>query len=341
MKTPRASALLLAAALVAGAAPAAGQDAISLFKQGRALVEQNRWAEACPLFQEAHRIDPNALGILLNLADCSKQIGNSATAWSSYQEAEFLAKKTGDAGREKYAHDNAAALEPTLSRIVIHARETPGLIIQRDDQMVGKGIWGTGTALPIDPGAHKIEATAPGYSVWSTTITVGPRSDLKTIEIPQLVPSETAGPGGGPSPRAPPSVGYAVGGLGGRGPDPRRRLRRPRHERLEQAQERLHRQRLHDAERSEQPLLGQHQGPDLHRRPRRRRRPPRHRRRPRHPRPPPPRRRRAPDGAAGPERRAPGGESRGGGEVLRAIGLSAPPMKCAATTLPWMMERLA
>jgi tetratricopeptide (TPR) repeat protein len=216
MSTSRAVALFLAAALFAGTAPAAGQDAISLFKQGRALVEQNRWAEACPLFQEAHRIDPNALGILLNLADCSKQIGNTATAWTSYQEAEFIAKKTGDAGREKYAHDGAAALEPTLSRIVIHARETPGLIIRRDDQMVGKGIWGTGTAFPIDPGPHKIEATAPGYSVWSTTITVGPRNDLKTIEIPQLILSETPGPGGGPSPALRPA-GFAIGGLGAAG----------------------------------------------------------------------------------------------------------------------------
>jgi hypothetical protein len=216
MKTARAAAPLLVAALLAGAAPAAGQDAISLFKQGRALVEQNRWAEACPLFQEAHRIDPNALGILLNLADCSRQIGNSATAWASYQEAEFIAKKTGDTGREKYAHDGAAGLEGTLSRIVIHAKETPGLIIRRDDQMVGKAIWGTGTAFPIDPGTHKIEATAPGYSVWSTTITVGPRNDLKTVEIPQLLPSETTGPGGGPSPVLRP-VGFAVGGLGAAG----------------------------------------------------------------------------------------------------------------------------
>jgi hypothetical protein len=201
----------LSACSLAASTGAHAQDAISLFKQGRALVEANCWAEACPLFAEAHRIDPNALGILLNLADCNKRIGKTASAWSAFQEAEFLAKKAQDRDREQYAHDGAASLEPTLSRLRIDVKDTPGLMIRRNDQEVGKGVWGM--PFPVDPGPHKIEATAPGYSVWSTTITVGAARDLQTIEIPGLVKAPEGSLPGSPAPglRA---AAFVVGGTG-------------------------------------------------------------------------------------------------------------------------------
>jgi hypothetical protein len=207
---------LVAAAVTAAtltSTPAQAQNAIGLFKQGRALVEAGRWAEACPLFDEAHRLEPKALGILMNAGDCDKHVGKNASAWSAYQEAEFIAKRDGDREREQLCHNEAAALEPTLSRLRINTKDTPGLVIRRDDQEVGRGVWGT--AFPVDPGPHKIEATAPGYSVWTTTLTIGPQRDLQVMEIPTL--TRAAGADGGGSGAGLRTASFVVGGIGAAG----------------------------------------------------------------------------------------------------------------------------
>jgi hypothetical protein len=203
---------LAALALCSAPRPAAAQDALALFGQGRALVEKGNHAAACPLFAEAHRLQPTAIGIVINLADCYNNIGKTASAWSAYREGEFLAKKAGENDRAQYSHDHAAAIEPRLSHLKIVAEATPGLIVHRDDQEVGKGILGT--SFPVDPGPHKIEATAPGYLVWSTSITVGPERDEPVVAIPALgrAPGGSEGGGGSGGPFV--WTGQRIAGLG-------------------------------------------------------------------------------------------------------------------------------
>lgn len=205
------SAAAVVAAVAGAPSVARAQSGLPAFKQGRALVEAGRWAEACPFFEEGHRLEPKALGILLNLADCYKHVGKTASAWSAYQSAAFLAKRDGDGEREQYALRESAALEPRLSRLRIVVKEVPGLVVRRDDQDVGKGVWGTD--MPIDPGPHTLEATAPGHAVWTTTLQIGAARDLKVIEIPAL--TRVAGPVIGGS--AGPGLRIASFVLGGAG----------------------------------------------------------------------------------------------------------------------------
>ena len=91
--------------------------------------------------------------------------------------------------------------------------DVPGLTIRRDDQDVGKG--GYDTPIPVDPGDHLIEATAPGYSVWSTHAVTNREGQSFTVTIPALVPKpadEIAGTSSALRPAA-----YAVGGVGAAG----------------------------------------------------------------------------------------------------------------------------
>jgi hypothetical protein len=213
---------ILVAAIIAGAAvsaphPAAAQTpnpaAVLLFEEGRKLLSEQKYAEACLKLSESQRLSPG-VGTLLNLAKCYEALGKTASAWTSYKEAVFLGKKLND-DRVPIAEQKATALEPRLMKLQIKMQgDVPGLTIKRDDQDVGKGSFDT--PIPVDPGDHLIEATAPGYSIWSTHSVTNKEGQVFTVTIPALVPKpidETAAAGsGGPSPLRP--AAYAVGGIG-------------------------------------------------------------------------------------------------------------------------------
>jgi hypothetical protein len=57
-----------------------------------------------------------------------------------------------------------------------------------------------GSAIPVDPGDHLIEASAPGRQPWSTTIHVGADAAKVSVEIPVLESASAAAP---PPPVAP------------------------------------------------------------------------------------------------------------------------------------------
>ncbi|WP_437689887.1 hypothetical protein [Sorangium sp. So ce176] len=208
-----ASIVLASAALLApagAAAQGAGDPTLAqtLFEEGRRLMEAKSYAEACPKLAESQRLRPGT-GTLLNLALCNEALGRTATAWGQFKEALFASKKEGNAAREAFAQEHISALEPRLSRIQLNAEGTPGLLIRVDGHDIPAAALGT--PIPIDPGSHEVEATAQGYSVWSTTVQVGDSADLRTIAIPKLQPAppeKVAAPAG-------PAAGGAPGGAGG------------------------------------------------------------------------------------------------------------------------------
>ncbi|WP_437897464.1 hypothetical protein [Sorangium sp. So ce124] len=211
-----AAVLLGSAALLApssAAAQAASGDptlAQTLFEEGRRLMEAKSYAQACPKLAESQRLRPGT-GTLLNLALCNEGLGRTATAWGQFKEALFASKKEGNAAREAFAQEHIDALEPRLSKIQLNAENTPGLLVRVDGGDIPAAALGT--PIPIDPGAHEVEATASGYTVWSTTVQVGESAALKAIAIPKLLPvAATSKPAG---PQAPPVSGGAGGRSGG------------------------------------------------------------------------------------------------------------------------------
>jgi hypothetical protein len=193
----------------------------TLFEEGRRLMEAKQYALACPKFEESQRRRPGT-GTLLNLALCNEALGKKATAWGNFKEVLFASKKESNEAREAFAQEHISALEPKLSKLQVDAESTPGLVIRRDGQEIPGAALGT--PIPVDPGTHELEATAPGYSVWSTTIKVGDSADLKKVAIPKLTPApdkkvESAPPPVAPA--APPAessarrtAGFVVGGAG-------------------------------------------------------------------------------------------------------------------------------
>jgi len=181
-------ALVFAAVLVcqARAARADSAAAETLYREGRALMEQGQYALACEKLKESQRIEPGS-GTQLNLADCYAKLGKTATAWAEFLEVERLARKQERPERAEEAKRRAAELESKLSYLTLTVTAAvPGLEVYRDDDKLEAGALGS--KIPVDPGRHVLRATAPGHREWSATVTVGPAGDSKKVELPTLEP---------------------------------------------------------------------------------------------------------------------------------------------------------
>lgn len=159
--------------------------ALALFQEGKALADAGKYVEACAKLQASYRL-VKKLGTLLNLADCNEKTGHTATAWAQFTEARAIAERSAQADRVAFADAHAIALAPKLSRLTLAAASpiAPGLIVKRDGVTLGDGALGT--EIPVDPGPHTIEASAPGKREWSSTVTVGAAADHKQITVPAL-----------------------------------------------------------------------------------------------------------------------------------------------------------
>src|SRR5450432_4085359 len=114
----------IAAAIICGwAAPAAAQVsnaalAESLFREGKRLSGEHKFAEPCPKVAESYKLDPG-LGTLLNLATCHEAEGKPASAWAEFSEASSRARRDGDNDRAQLADADVRAFESKLAHIIL------------------------------------------------------------------------------------------------------------------------------------------------------------------------------------------------------------------------------
>jgi serine/threonine-protein kinase len=170
-------------------AQSAGAQAEVLFRDGRELMAAGKYAEACSALEQSHKLEP-AVTTLINLAGCREKLGQFATAWGLFLDAERQTRSATDASSRKLhdlARARASKLEPRVSKLAInvpdHSR-IDGLAVTRDNEPVDAVMWNR--ALPVDGGTHTITARAPGANEWTTKVVVADESDTKTVEIPDL-----------------------------------------------------------------------------------------------------------------------------------------------------------
>jgi hypothetical protein len=181
---------LLAAVTAApvGAQPAGAQAEV-LFREGRELMVAGKIAEACAAFEQSQKLEP-AVTTLINLAACREKLGQLATAWGLFLEAERQTRSAGDKATEqlhKVALDRAAKLEPRVPKLTISVPDKSkidGLEILREKESIPVVMWNR--ALPVDGGTYTITARAPGANDWSTSVTLAAEADTKTVDIPDL-----------------------------------------------------------------------------------------------------------------------------------------------------------
>jgi hypothetical protein len=185
---------------------AAGPDeaaAEALFRSGKQLMTERKYAEACPKLAESFRLDA-ATGTQLALAICYDQWGKLASAWSTYTTVADRSQQEGNAARERAARQRAAAIEPKLSTLTINVDKgvasLGGLKVTRNGLVVGSASFGV--PLPVDPEEVTVEASATDRKAWSTKVTVGPNADQKSVTVPALEEDKKAGaaPAAAPAP---------------------------------------------------------------------------------------------------------------------------------------------
>lgn len=225
--------LVLAVLGLAERAQAQARDAAAgeaLFQEGRRLMKAGDFSAACPKLEESLRLDP-ALGTLVNLASCEEQQGRTATAWQHWRSA--IEQLPASDKRRATAVARAAALEKTLARLTIALGPdaSPEAEVKRDGVRLGRA--SLGLALPVDPGRHVVQVSAPGrepreYEVTlkakeSQSLTVEVGAEIKVARAAEAAPERwdekpplvtQTPPNTGSSKSTAPVLGWTLVGLG-------------------------------------------------------------------------------------------------------------------------------
>ncbi len=200
--------LPLSTAFSQGRDPAGAEK---LYDDGAKLLAGGDWPGACAKFEQSFALDA-APGTLLNLASCAEHDGKLALAWSRLKDARSLNADTKSDKQKKEIESFIAnaikRIEPRLPYLTIRvAGDVPGLVVTRDGQPTAAGV-----ELPVDPGSHVIEASAPGYRTAKKEVSAKEASreivDL-TLEKDTTAPpppTATAAPTATSAPTAPPPV---------------------------------------------------------------------------------------------------------------------------------------
>ncbi|MDI1446547.1 hypothetical protein [Polyangium sp. 6x1] len=207
---PGLAAIVLAGEGTARAADEAATEAEVLFREGKQLMVEKRYAEACPKLAESHRLDPGG-GTILNLALCHEAEGKTATAYRELGEALAWARTDARPDRAEIAHERLDALEGKLARLVVvlgPGARVAGMVIERDGASIGEA--SLGEPAPVDPGEHVVVATAEGKEPFRTSVRVA-RGARVTVIVPALAPSR--GPSGARI-AAHVTAGLSIGALG-------------------------------------------------------------------------------------------------------------------------------
>jgi hypothetical protein len=183
---------------VAFAQGVASTQSEALFNQGKDLIKEKKYHEACDKFSASLKLEETT-GTHLALAACLELDGRAASAWGEYL---YVVKHEQDEGKKGYARDHAKALESKLLKVHLNMALVPDdLDLKIDNQAIPKETLNSD--LPLDPGDHVIEAAAKGKHKWERHVKLGADNSPMTISIsledmtPEEIKAEQAKQNGG------------------------------------------------------------------------------------------------------------------------------------------------
>lgn len=184
MRVAQVAGAALVAVLTFSASARADEDPEKLFEQATVLIKEGKYADALPKLEEAQRRDP-AIGTQFNIAVCHEGLGRVGSAYRTFLAVQKLAHATGKTAREQAASEKLAALEKSVPRIFIRPADVDRdvVTVRVDGASVAPDELGS---YAIDPGAHRIEASAPARVTWSSNVTAPAPGTIANVVVPPL-----------------------------------------------------------------------------------------------------------------------------------------------------------
>src|SRR5258708_8535828 len=170
-----AAALLLSPPLALTPARAAPTDAQlaaarELFADAESDEDAGQWLGALEKLRRVSRVKETA-GVRYHEALCEEHLGRLASALSDYTAAEAQARAENAQDVMQPVAKQLAELAPRVPRLTIRVAPDAGTATVRlDGAAVAPGL--VGTAIAVDPGMHRVQATAPGRPPATAAVTL-------------------------------------------------------------------------------------------------------------------------------------------------------------------------
>lgn len=181
--------------------PAELRAARQLFASAEKDEDHARWADALDKLRRVSQVKLTA-GVHYHIALCEEHLGQLAAALDEYTSAEDQARQEKAQDVMALVDKRIADLGPRVPRLTI--RLVPN-VQDAEVTLDGTRLPQTvlGTALPVDPGEHRIEATAPNRAPTTQHVMMRER-DVTAIEVQLVEPPPAPAPA--PAPAAPPAA---------------------------------------------------------------------------------------------------------------------------------------
>lgn len=201
-------------------------DAARLFKEGQELMKAQRFADACPKFEDSQKLDAQ-LGTVLNLAFCREKLGSTWLSWLAYRDAELRADSVGKKDRADFARQHLADLEKNLPKLVLDCGPDKVDLVTVEERTVPGAT--NGQPFTAEPGRRTFKFEKAGKKPGATELVVQERSrNAQHVACPALedLPAPTPAPvtpqeGDKPPEPAPPppshTAAYVSFGVGAAG----------------------------------------------------------------------------------------------------------------------------
>jgi hypothetical protein len=162
---------LAAGRAAAQATPPADEASIAreLFDRGKAQWVAGEVNAALPTLLASQELMPRPSTLML-IADSYEKLGRLASASDSFRRAARLATEQQDPALARMALTREAALSPRVPRLEVRVAAPPptGLLVTINGVEV-RAEW-LNAPMPLDPGSYRLDASAPGYVPFSTTV---------------------------------------------------------------------------------------------------------------------------------------------------------------------------